>query len=192
MRYGILALLAVAVTSCSGFNAAVMAQSATPKAPAASPAPLRRPTRPQDVWRLVYQQLPNLPLENQYVNRATGKAAPDNTLVSRLMRYHIYTKGRPPVYRLDWKLTLADYLSLNEPIEATTYPGAETLKQNPLEGDTAVIKQLDRVQRNALVQVLVDIFDPTVKSATTPIVSPVPQPNRPTPPESGGARLLLP
>ncbi len=192
IRYSVLALLAVVVTSVSGFTAPATAQSPALAAPA-SPAPvLRRPTRPQDVWKLVYQKLPNLPLENQYVNRDTGKAAPDNTLVSRFMRYHIYTKGRPAAYRLDWKLTLADYLGLNEPIETTTYPGSDTLKQNPLEGDVAAIAKLDRAQRNALVQVLVDIFDPAAKSTPIPASSPTPPANRPTQPESGGARLLLP
>jgi hypothetical protein len=176
-----------------------LAQVKTTPAPKSAvptePTPQRRSLRPQDVWQAIYQQLPNLPLENQYVNRDTGKVVPDNTLVSRLMRYHLYTKGRPAAYRLDWKLTLADYLGANEPIEPLTYPGADALKQNPLEADVVAIKKLDRTQRNALVQVLVDIFDPNAKRPPTPAVAPSPAPNaptRPTPPESGGARLLLP
>ena len=156
--------------------------------------PPRRSTRPQDVWQEVYQKLPNLPRENQYVNRDTGKADPNNTLVSRLMRYHIYTKGRPAAYRLDWKLTIADYLGANEPIESTTYPSAASLQKNPLEPDMAVIAQLDRNQRNALVQALVDIFTPSAQPTPRPAVSPTPQlsPTPPTPPATGGARLLLP
>lgn len=58
-------------------------------------------TRPRDVWQQVYQQLPDLPLENKYVNKETGKVDSENTLVSRLVRYHVYVKGRPPNYRLD-------------------------------------------------------------------------------------------
>ena len=71
---------------------------------------------PNDVWQKVYQQIPDFPQENQYVSKTTGQIVPTNTLVSRLIRYHIYNKGRSPIYRLDWKLTLADYLDANENI----------------------------------------------------------------------------
>jgi hypothetical protein len=176
--------------SVSSSPTATPSPAAIPPAITTPPATPRRATRPQDVWKVVYEKLPALPLENQYVNRETGKVDPNNTLVSRLMRYHIYVKGRPAMYRLDWKLTLADYLSLNEPIEATTYPGADSLKQNPLEKDVAAMAKLDRTQRNALVQVLVDIFDPGAQPVTP---TPQPQPTtRPNSPEPGGARLLLP
>lgn len=120
------------------------------------------------VWQQVYQQLPDLPKENQYVSKATGKVAPNNTLVSRLVRYHVYIKGRPPVYRLDWKLTLADYLDANEVIEESQYPGSDTLRANPIEGDRAAIKRLSRKQRAALVQTLVDIFNSNVSATEVP------------------------
>jgi hypothetical protein len=100
--------------------------------PAIAQQPPAADTR--DAWKPVYKQLPNLPLENKYVSRESGKVSPDNTLVSRLIEYHIYVKGRAPNYRLDWKLTLADYLGANELIQDTTYPGAKTLRQNPIEG----------------------------------------------------------
>lgn len=143
----------------------------------------------------VYQQLPDFPRENQYVNRETGKVDPNNTIVSRLIRYHQYVKGRPLVYRLDWKLTLADYLGINEPMIDSSYPGFDNLRKNPMESDQAVINRLNRKQRNDLVQALVNVFNP---AATQPLSTPRPQappvaptvaPTRSSP---GGARLLLP
>lgn len=171
-----------------------------------------------DVWRRVYEMMPDLPMENQYVNQETGKVSQNNTLASRLIRYHIYTKGRPPNYRLDWKLTLADYLGVNERISEATYPGADALRTNPLEGDTAVINHLTRAQRDKLVQILVSIFSktnanesgqnpaapPSTNSAspTSPSANSSPRstpPNSstdtspfPREPKPGDARLLLP
>ena len=115
--------------------------------------------RTEDLWRQVYQLMPNLPLENQYVNKETREVSP-STLISRLIRYHITTRGRSPIYRLDWKLTLADYLGVNERMSSSIYPGADTLRINPLEGDIAAIQKLNRVQREALVQALVTTFAP--------------------------------
>ncbi|WP_353933078.1 hypothetical protein WJM97_01255 [Okeanomitos corallinicola TIOX110] len=116
---------------------------------------------PSDVWQIVYQQLPDLPKENQYISKDTGKVGENNTLASRLIRYHIYTKGRSPIYRLDWKLTLADYLEANEVIYEASYPGNDFLRQNPLPGDRQAIAKLTRKQRNDLVQVLVNIYNPS-------------------------------
>ncbi|WP_071517717.1 hypothetical protein [Geitlerinema sp. PCC 9228] len=82
--------------------------------------------RTNQVWQKVYEQLPDLPRENDYVSRKTGEVLTDNTLVGRLIRYHRYVKQRPVRYRLDWKLTIADYLQANEPIFATNYPGSST------------------------------------------------------------------
>lgn len=150
---------------------------------------LAQPARPEDMWQLVYQKLPDLPQENQYVSKETGEVAPNNTLVSRLIRYHVYVKGRPPNYRLDWKLTLADYLGANELMEETRYPGYDTLRQNPVDGDRAVIGRLNRKQRDALVQTIVDVFngnsptkpapDSVLQPSTAP--SPVDSPNLPQP-----------
>lgn len=153
--------------------------------------------RTQDLWRQVYQQLPDLPLENQYVNQQSGKVDPDNTLASRLIRYHMFVKGRPPNFRLDWKLTIADYLGENELIEEGVYPGGDTLRQNPLEGDRAVIQRLTRAQRNALIQTLVNIFNPNAaqpaapSARETPERSPTPNPRAvPTVPQPGDAQRL--
>lgn len=151
--------------------------------------------RPDDVWRSVYQQLPDLPLENQYVAK-TGKVAEGNTLVSRLVRYHIYVKGRPVGFRFDWKLTLADYLGVNEFIDEVDYPSADTLKQNPLEGDQAAIAQLSLDQRTALVQTLVNLFNPgSARAIPMPKSRPAPRPGSqqspaPVPSQPGGADLL--
>jgi hypothetical protein len=114
--------------------------------------------RTDGVWRQIYQHLPDLPLENQYVNKESGKVDPDNTLIGRLIRYHVYVKGRPPFYRLDWKMTLADYLEINEVMDEAIYPSSDTLRKNPTAGDVAAIKKLNRAQRDALVQALVDAF----------------------------------
>jgi hypothetical protein len=156
-----------------------------------------------DAWQQVYQLLPSLPLENQYVNRKTGKVAESNTLISRLIRYHIYVKARPVDYRLDWKLSLADYLGANERMSASTYPSADTLRTNPFQNDVAIIRSLNRTQREALVQTLVNVFT-TRNDAPEPNAAPTPQLQNTAPvapaapaaplrePRPGDAQLLLP
>lgn len=126
----------------------------------AQTAPVSRPTRVQDAWQQVYKENPTLPLENQYVNRETGKVDPSNTLVSRLIRYHYFIKGRPVNYRLDWKYTIADFLGINDAMQADSYPGADNLRKNPFESDRAIIQKLNRKQREALIQSLVNVFTP--------------------------------
>ncbi|MEH2416094.1 hypothetical protein [Nostoc sp.] len=148
---------------------------------------------PSDVWQQVYQQLPDLPRENKYISKENGKVAENNTLINRLIRYHIYTKGRAPIYRLDWKLTLADYLGANEIMYDTSYPGNDSLRENPIEGDRKAITRLTRSQRDALVQVLVNIFNPTSQNTPPPSPNTTPSPNTstpPQPPQRGGAELL--
>lgn len=146
---------------------------------AAQPAVAQR-VRPEEVWQQVYDRLPNLPRENQYVSRETGKVAPNNTLISRLIRYHIYVKNRPSQYRLDWKLTLADYLNVNEAIEETTYPSRADLKKNPMDADIAAIGRLNRADRDALVQALVDAFNPQAARFSSPTSIQPPVPGTPT------------
>lgn len=141
------------------------------------PATRSTSVRISDVWQQVYQQLPYLPQENQYVNKQTRQVDSDNNLVNRLVRYHVYVKGRPPNYRLDWKLTLADYLDTNELMEEKRYPGYDTLRQNPIEGDRAAIKRLNRKQRDALVQALVNIFNPNYSATPAPAPGNSPQPS---------------
>lgn len=153
--------------------------------------------RPQDVWRQVYERLPELPMENQYVSKETGKVDAEDTLASRLMQYHIYVKRRPPFYRFDWKLTLADYLGANELMVETQYPSSNDLQNNPMASDRAAIQKLSRAQRDALVNVLVSIYTRGRTEAPTPTASPPPPTNlnpRATPviPKPGDAQLLLP
>ncbi len=162
-----------------------------------------------DAWQQVYQLLPDFPRENRYINRATGKVAESNTLISRLIRYHVYVKSRPVNYRLDWKLTLADYLGVNERITAATYPSADTLRTSPFQTDVAVIRKLNHTQRDALVQTLVNVFTGR-NDAPEPNATPTPQPPSALPtapaipvpapplvapqrePRPGDAQLLLP
>jgi hypothetical protein len=147
---------------------------------------------PGDVWQLVYQQIPDLPKVNQYISKETGKVEENNTLMRRLIRYHIYVKERSPIYRLDWKLTLADYLNANETIYENAYPSNDAVRGNPLEGDRAAINSLTRSQRNNLVQVLVSIFTPAQTDASFPTpATPVTKQDQPKhQPIYGGADFL--
>ena len=159
---------------------------------------------PQDAWRKVYERLPDLPLENQYVSNQTGKVDSNSTLVSRLIRYHVYVKSRPAFYRFDWKLTLADYLGVYGYLEESRYPGNDSLKENPMEGDRAAIQKLTRTQRAALVDGLVSILSPNRPTAPAPAPAPTPSTSPPPPttpnpsnstpslPQPGDAQLLLP
>ncbi len=62
---------------------------------------------PQKLWQRVYQQLPNLPLENKYVSKETGKVAQDSTLVTRLQQnqdyQHRYAKPNPQTYPCNYE-----------------------------------------------------------------------------------------
>jgi hypothetical protein len=129
---------------------------------------------PPDVAKFVYQRVPTLALENQYIRTETNKQAVESTLVSRLVQYHNSIKGRSPLYRLDWKITLADYLGLNEVIQPETYPGNAFLKKNPLESDRASIQKLNLSQRKALVQALADAFagSPAASGTINPTATP--------------------
>ncbi|HHP7232851.1 MAG TPA: hypothetical protein ACFCUY_18585 [Xenococcaceae cyanobacterium] len=154
--------------------------------------------QPDSVAAQVYQQLPDFPLENQYTRAETGKIASDHTLLSRLIRYHQYVKNRPLVYRLDWQLTLADYLRVNETMLENRYPGNQTLTTNPLNNDREAIANLTRNQRNQLIDTLLAIYNPnTEPQAPSPSVTPQ-TPTREEPnssprlPQPGDAELLLP
>ena len=157
---------------------------------ALSPATAQVGIEAQAVAQQVYKLDPDLPLENQYVNQSTGKVSETNTLISRLVRYHTFTKGRSPLYRLDWKLTLADYLGVNDRISVSAYPGADSLRSNPAQSDIAIIQKLTRTQRDRLVQALVGVFSQAAAAATpstpsgTPAPSGTPEPSGSTPPET--------
>jgi len=135
------------VTVQLGWQGAVQAQ----------PAVVFRRVEPVAIATQVYAQHPDLPFENDYV-QANGTPATDSTLISRLIRYHLFVKDRPANYRLDWKLTLADYLDAFQPMEVRLYPQQDDLQPAPLEGDQAAIAGMSREQRNRLAQTLFEIF----------------------------------
>jgi hypothetical protein len=148
-----------------------------------------------DAWNQVYEQFPDLPRENDYISSETGEVNEDNTLVSRLVRYHMYVKSRPPNYRFDWKLTMADYLGAHELLNESQYPGANSLTENPMESDRAVIESLSRSERDALVNALVSVFTPdseeTANSTEPPASEPAASP-APSSPDSSTRRLITP
>lgn len=166
--------------------------SPTPPPENRSPELSTNRIRVQDAWRLVYQALPNFPRENTYGLKEGGKVATDNTLVGRLIRYHVFVKGRPTLFRFDWKLTLADYLGVGSDLmEEQVYPSADILQKNPLEGDRQIIQSLNRRQRDELIEVLVNVFNGNTPQ--TPVTPPSPPSSQPLPqPKPGDARLLLP
>jgi hypothetical protein len=134
-----------------------------------SPSALAQTIPPESVAAKVYQKIPDLPKEDRFINKELQQADRDNTLVSRLVRYHLYVKNRPLNFRLDWKLTIADYFNLNEDIKAINYPGSSTLTTNPLESDRQIITKLNRQQRDLLIDTLVSIYNPqTATSSPTP------------------------
>jgi hypothetical protein len=152
----------------------------------------------------VYDKFPDLPKGNNYLRQSDGTPDPENTLISRMIRYHRDIKKRPTRYRLDWKLTLADYLEVNEQILPERYPGFSTLQESPLEGDRQLIASLNRQQRQELVDFLAQIYRPqtlpngtendqngseTVNENPPPTVT---KPNQPGLSQPGDAQLLMP
>jgi len=134
---------------------------------------------PREVAAQIYQQQPELPLENQYVRKRGGKVAKNSTLVSRLIEYHTLTKGRSPKFRLDWKFTFADYLGLNEYLVESKYPGKAYLKSSPMAQDRTIIESFNRKQRTELIQALVNLHadqgrpsTETVPTETAPVAPP--------------------
>lgn len=145
----------------------------------------------------VYAQMPDLPREDQYVLASSGKVQAHNTLLYRLISYHTRTKRRAPLYRFDWKLTLADYLGAYEVMVNDRYPTASVLTENPIDRDRELIQQLNRKEREILVNTLVVAFGGELPSAPPPPKPEVqPEPPKPAPappalPQPGDSRLLL-
>ena len=139
--------------------------------------------RPEEAAAIVYERLPYLPKENQYIRQDTGEVDHVHTLISRFIRYHRDLKRRSPSVSLDWKITLADYLGVNESMKEDRYPGNSTLQSNPIGTDVEVIQGLNRRQRQELVDLLVSIYTPKqqkLKLPTIPTES-TPELSRPTP-----------
>ncbi len=156
-----------------------------------------RSIRPEFVAQKVYESFEDIPKENQYINQETGEVDLDNTLISRMVRYHQYIKTRPTKFRLDWKLTLADYLGANENITEARYPGRSTLTINPMNGDLEAINKLNRRQRENLVNFLVSLYNPEASNSSKPktaVETPEVQEEEATDeirfPQPGGADLL--
>ncbi|MDJ0846399.1 MAG: hypothetical protein AB4044_08660 [Crocosphaera sp.] len=155
--------------------------------------------RPEQAAKMIYEKFPDLPKENQYRSAETGEINPEHTLMSRFIRYHRDFKRRSPQYRLDWKVTLADYLGVNQSPRESNYPGS-TLETNPLEQDVEVIRQLSRRQRQQLVDLLVEIYNPQSQATPnqplpeeeTEATSEVSTPSTPSLSEPGDAQLLAP
>ena len=111
--------------------------------------------RTGDIAQKIYVELPEVPLENQYFNRKISKVDSNNTLIGRMIRYHAYVKGRPVALRLDWKLTMADYLGANDTMDLATYPSQDILAVNPMDADRAAINSLSRQTRDRLIERLI-------------------------------------
>ena len=115
---------------------------------------------PTAIAAQIYEQHPDFPLENQYISSETGSEAISNTLISRIIRYHIYIKNRPTTFRLDWKLTLADYLGAFERMSSERYVDYG-LQDSPLDGDVAAIERLSLAERDRLANALYESFAAT-------------------------------
>lgn len=140
--------------------------------PALAQTPTSSTTLVKGAWQRVYEQLPDFPKVNQYTDLKTKAVNPSNTLASRMIKYHVFVKGRAPNSRLDWKLTVADYLGINEIMYEVRYPGIDELKTNPYDGDLAVIRTLNRSQREALIQAMVTALSPQTPAKSSPILTP--------------------
>lgn len=147
-----------------------------------------------DAARQVYSLLPDFPLENTYTPTSpdgTGPTPEEDTLVRRMMVYHLQVAGRSPTDRLDWQLTIADYFDANEPIIAQRYPGADRLTVNPYAQDKAVVQSLNRQQRQALLEAILLAFGGDPNPTALYIPSDIDAaPTRPTP--EPVERLLIP
>ncbi len=95
--------------------------------------------RPEQAAEIIYEKFPDLPKENRYRSAETGEINPKHTLISRFIRYHKDFKRRVLQSRLDWKVTFADYLGVNQSPRESNYPGS-TLETSPLKQDIEVIR----------------------------------------------------
>jgi hypothetical protein len=190
------------IPASSNETANIQQNEPTLSAQDTSPSPPRSIFRASDASPQVYELVPDLPLENYYISVETGEVLTTSTLASRLIRYHTLVRGRSLASRLDWKLTLADYLGANEWISILSYPGHDTLRTNPMQNDIAAIGQLNRAQRDILVEALVSVFTPNQTDTSTSrpsvappsTITPSSTPTSPSPihPRPGDAQLLLP
>ena len=109
---------------------------------------------------LIYELMPELPLEDNYVS-INGEVMSGSNWLKRLLLYHIQTQGRLPDSRFDWRMTFADFLGANEPIYANQYPGAASFATNPLNRDRELFRALTRQERNRLLEALEAVYGNT-------------------------------
>ncbi len=203
-KWGVLTLLVVGLVIGLGH------QGATP------PGLAQAFIVPREAASQIYSRLPEIPLENQYLRQDNGAVATESTLVERFIQYHTSVKGRSPVFRLDWQLTFADYLGLNDYLKPEFYPGRNYLRANPMAADIAAIQALTRPQRQALLNALSTLYGDreitVIPREQTTTAAPEPQPTgpqlrpisrpgeadllapppQPRPMPTGDARFLLP
>ncbi len=165
---GTVVFILIAVGSVDGQRAPFLSVGLSPVQ--AQPAPLRR-IDPSAIATLIYAQMPALPLENQYISSKTGQIAEDNTLVSRIIRYHLYSKKRPTNFRFDWKLTMADYLGAFDRISANNYANYG-LRENPMAADIAAVQSLSPEARNQLVNAVYVAFTTPAEAAASILPAP--------------------
>lgn len=153
------------------------------------PAAWGQLSRVEGAVEQVYRQLPNLPREDGYGGDSRGV----RTLLHRLMVYHLQIMGRSPFSRLDWQLTLADYLDANEVMLAQNYPGATLLSSNPYDRDRQVIQGLSRGERQALLGALLSGFGASPEPDRRFVREQLPQPLGATPtPSPTPAPFVIP
>ncbi len=143
-----------------------------------------------DIGSQIYEQLPNLPSENRYISQETGEVAENDTFVGRFIRYHLYIKGRSPLSRFDWKLTVADYLGANEVMFENRYPSGNALNTNPMVSDRQAMNNLTRAERNALVNTIVRLLNPNLPVNSSP--QPTTNSSEPSPAQSSPRTTPLP
>ncbi|NEO84222.1 MAG: hypothetical protein F6J87_08210 [Spirulina sp. SIO3F2] len=202
LKYGLAGVVSLALVlwGLDGEHfVAAQSQSTEPtNAPTAACAQAAQGNRNIRAAEQAYGQLSDFPRENTYRLADSNKVQDCNTLLYRLIYYHTRTKRRSPSLRFDWKLTLGDYLGAHETIIPDRYPTATSLDENPLERDRSILDQLNRQQRNVLVNTLVVIFEGQIPSSApdekpvevTPVPEPL-QPETPATPQPGDSRLLL-
>ncbi len=149
--------------------------------PATAQGSRLRQLRPQEILVEASKQLTFIRPDNQYVDRQTKKIRPESTALARLIEYHVYGRGRSPLYRLDWKLTLADYLGAFELMDDDSYPGANQFVRNPVTTDRLQVRSWSRSQREQVVNTLTALYNPNSLKPAAPLVFPNPNPAPPRP-----------
>ncbi len=108
---------------------------------------------PLEASTALYQAVPDFPKGTR-----PEESQADQSLIRRLITYHLYIKNRSPYSRFDWKLTLADYLGYNEIVAMESYPGRDALGITIFINDQRLINKLSPGQRETLILNLLKIY----------------------------------